>query len=455
MLAAVRAHGVLSQAEIARITGLSPASVSNIVHQLADADAVELSPGIRGGRRAQEVRVRSDGGLVVGLDFGHRHIRVAVSDLRFVVRAERRVECDVGASALSALAVAERLVGELLDEIGTTRCGVRAVGLGLPAPMGPDGGTLAAWPILPSWATIDPARHLAKRLGAPVYADNDANLGARGELYFGAGRGVSDLAYIKAATGLGAGLVVAGNVYRGFAGSAGEIGHLTIDEMGPVCSCGNRGCLETMVGAPYLLELIRHSHPDVRTVEQLVTCALAGDGGCRRVVADAGRHIGFVAANLCNVVNPERVVVGGDLAAAGDLLLEPLRSAMPRYAVVTVASTPVVAALTGERAEVLGALVLAVEQFQRRHDQAEGADVPADDPGREVPSGDDAGVNDPGRDPAGRDSARDSAGEAVRDGSGDPGFRTEAGLANGHHPAVSGPAPDLGPAGRSPVSGPA
>nr|WP_202890018.1 ROK family transcriptional regulator [Actinopolymorpha rutila] len=423
VLAAVRAHGVLSQAEIARITGLSPASVSNIVHQLADADAVELSPGIRGGRRAQEVRVRSDGGLVVGLDFGHRHIRVAVSDLRFVVRAERRVECDVGASALSALAVAEKLVGELLEEIGTTRCGVRAVGLGLPAPMGPDGGTLAAWPILPTWATIDPARHLAERLGAPVYADNDANLGARGELYFGAGRGVSDLAYIKAATGLGAGLVVAGNVYRGFAGSAGEIGHLTIDEMGPVCSCGNRGCLETMVGAPYLLELIRHSHPDVRTVEQLVTCALAGDGGCQRVVADAGRHIGFVAANLCNVVNPERVVVGGDLAAAGDLLLEPLRSAMPRYAVVTVASTPVVAALTGERAEVLGALVLAVEQFQRRHDQANDADAPVDG------SGSDDSVH--------------------------PAARSEAGLDNVHHRVVGDPATDFGAAARRPVGGPA
>jgi predicted NBD/HSP70 family sugar kinase len=368
VLAAVRAHGVLSQAEIARLTGLSPASVSNIVHQLADANAVELSPGIRGGRRAQEVRVRSDDGLVVGLDFGHRHIRVAVSDLRFAVRAERRHECDVGASAVSALASAERLVDELLDQLGERRCSVRAVGMGLPAPMGPNGGAVAAWPILPGWQTIDPARDLAERLEVPVFADNDANLGARGELYFGAGRGVSDLAYIKAATGLGAGLVVAGCVYRGFAGSAGEIGHLTIDEMGPVCSCGNRGCLETMVGAPYLLELIRHSHPELRTVEELVGRALEGDGGCRRVIADAGRHIGFVAANLCNVVNPERVVVGGDLAAAGDLLLEPLRAAMPRYAVCSVASTPVVAALTGERAEVLGALVLAVEEFRRRHE---------------------------------------------------------------------------------------
>jgi predicted NBD/HSP70 family sugar kinase len=102
-----------------------------------------------------------------------------------------------------------------------------------------------------------------------------------------------------------------------------------------------------------------------------VQAAVDGDGGCRRVLADAARHIGFVAANLCNVVNPERVVVGGDLAAAGEVLLEPLRAAMPRYAVISVAETPVVAAETGDRAEVLGALVLAAEQVDLLGEQAE------------------------------------------------------------------------------------
>jgi predicted NBD/HSP70 family sugar kinase len=366
VLATVRAHGVLSQAEIARLTGLSPASVSNIVHQLGDAGTVEVTPGIRGGRRAQEVRIRCDEGLVVGLDFGHRHIRVAVADPRFAIRSGRRHSCDVGASAAVAFAAAEKLLVELLDDIGEDRTKIRAAGVGLPAPLPPGGGTLGSWPILPGWEAVDPVRDLAQRLDVPVFADNDANLGARGELYFGAGRGVANLAYVKAATGLGAGLVVDGYVYHGFGGSAGEIGHLTIDETGPVCSCGNRGCLETLVGAPYLLELIRHSHPDLHTIEDLVAKAVEGDGGCRRVVADAARHIGFVAANLCNVVNPERVVVGGDLAAAGDVFLDPLRAAMPRYAVCSVASTPVVAAETGERAEVLGALVLAVEQLEIR-----------------------------------------------------------------------------------------
>lgn len=353
---------MLSQAEIARATGLSPASVSNIVRHLCETGAAEVAPGIRGGRRAQEVRVRPEHGLVLGLDFGHRHIRVALADLRYTVLAERKRSCDVGAAPGPAFDVAEDLVREMLAEVDRPRLDLRAAGVGLPAPLPADGSALDSWPILPGWVTIDPRHDLGERLGVPVYADNDANLGARGELVFGAGRNTMDLAYIKAATGLGAGLVVDGRIYRGHAGSAGEIGHLTIDETGPICSCGNRGCLETLVGGPYLLELLRHSHPDLRTVEDLVARAVEGDGGCRRVLADAARHIGFVAANLCNVVNPERVVVGGDLAVAGELVIGPLRSAMARYAVVSVSSTPVLAAQTGDRAEVLGALVLAAEE---------------------------------------------------------------------------------------------
>ncbi len=370
VLAAVRSRGVLSQAEIARVTGLSPASVSNIVRHLGEAGTVDVSPGVRGGRRAQEVRIRSEQGLVLGLDFGHRHIRVALADLRYSVLAERKRACNVGASGSDALDVAQSLVAEVLEEVGGNPRDVRAAGVGLPAPL-PMDGRLASWPILPGWDSIDPRGDLGERLGVDVYADNDANLGARGELVFGAGRGIANLAYVKAATGLGAGLVVDGRVYHGYAGSAGEIGHLTIDETGPICSCGNRGCLETLVGGPFLLELIRHSHPHLRTVEDLVQAAVDGDGGCRRVLADAARHIGFVAANLCNVVNPERVVVGGDLAAAGEVLLEPLRAAMPRYAVISVAETPVVAAETGDRAEVLGALVLAAEQVDLLGEQAE------------------------------------------------------------------------------------
>nr|MDT0666121.1 ROK family protein [Micromonospora sp. DSM 115978] len=155
--------------------------------------------------------------------------------------------------------------------------------------------------------------------------DNDANLGALAELTWGAGRGASGVAYIKAATGVGAGMVVDGRIHRGHTGTAGEIGHTTVDEHGPVCRCGNRGCLETFVGTRILLDMLRASHGPDLSVLGMLALARDGDAGCQRVVADAGRAIGVAVANLCNLVNPELVVVGGDLAAAGDLLLDPLR----------------------------------------------------------------------------------------------------------------------------------
>lgn len=353
---------MLSQAEIARTTGLSPASVSNIVRRLEDLGIVSIQTGVRGGRRAREVRLRPDRGMVLGIDFGHQHVRVALADLDHAIAAEQREACEVATESTMALTTAKRLTGEVLAMAGRDASEVRMAGVGIPAPL-PGAGPRPRWPILPDWEALDPASAVSERLGVRVVVDNDANVGARGEMVFGAGRGASNLVYIKASTGLGAGLVVDGRVYRGSAGSAGEIGHLTIDQRGPICRCGNRGCLETLVGGPYLLELVRHSHPELRTVEELVALAVAGDGGCSRVIEDAARQIGFVAANLCTVVNPELVVVGGDLAAAGDILLEPLRSALARYSVISVAKTPVVAARTGERAEMLGALVLATEEI--------------------------------------------------------------------------------------------
>ena len=171
----------------------------------------------------------------------------------------------------------------------------------------------------------------------PVQVDNDANLGALGELVWGGGRGVKDLAYIKVASGVGAGLVIDGRIYRGPGGTAGEIGHITLDESGPVCRCGNRGCLETFTAARYVLALLRASHGPDLTMPRMVQLAREGDPGCRRVIADVGRHIGMGVASLCNLLNPSRVVLGGDLAEAGELVLGPIRESVARYAIPSAA----------------------------------------------------------------------------------------------------------------------
>ncbi|MFD9808536.1 ROK family protein [[Kitasatospora] papulosa] len=361
---AVRMAGSLTQAEIARSTGLSAATVSNIVRELKDGGTVEVTPTSAGGRRARSVSLSGDAGIVIGVDFGHTHLRVAVGNLAHQVLAEESEPLDVDASSAEGFGRAEQLVNRLIETTGISPEKVIGVGLGVPGPIDVESGTLGSTSILPGWTGINPSQELAGRLGVPVYVDNDANLGALGELVWGSGRGVRDLAYIKVASGVGAGLVIDGHIYRGPGGTAGEIGHITLDESGPVCRCGNRGCLETFTAARYVLPLLKPSHGSDLTMERMVQLAREGDPGCRRVIGDVGRHIGSGVANLCNLLNPSRVVLGGSLAEAGELVLAPIRDSVSRYAIPSAArQLSVLPGALGGRAEVLGALALVLSEM--------------------------------------------------------------------------------------------
>jgi predicted NBD/HSP70 family sugar kinase len=203
---------------------------------------------------------------------------------------------------------------------------------------------------------------MQERLGVPVEIENDANLGALAELTWGAGRGCSNFAYIKAATGIGAGLVIDGRLLHGASGTAGEIGHTTLDEAGLLCYCGNRGCLETVASGPAIIGLVANGSGDRPTLTSVIERAQGGDLRCRRAISDAGSEMGVAVAGLCNLINPERVIVGGLLSRAGELLLEPLRASLARHAVQAAAEkVEVVAAEFVERAELLGAVALALQ----------------------------------------------------------------------------------------------
>lgn len=361
---AVRMAGSLTQAEIARSTGLSAATVSNIVRELKEGGTVEVTPTSAGGRRARSVSLSGDAGIVIGVDFGHTHLRVAVGNLAHQVLAEESEPLDVDASSAEGFGRAEQLVNRLIETTGISPGKVIGVGLGVPGPIDVESGTLGSTSILPGWTGINPSDELAGRLGVPVYVDNDANLGALGELVWGSGRGVRDLAYIKVASGVGAGLVIDGHIYRGPGGTAGEIGHITLDESGPVCRCGNRGCLETFTAARYVLPLLQPGHGADLTMERVVQLAREGDPGCRRVIGDVGRHIGSGVATLCNLLNPSRVVLGGSLAEAGELVLGPIRDSVSRYAIPSAArQLSVLPGALGGRAEVLGALALVLNEM--------------------------------------------------------------------------------------------
>jgi predicted NBD/HSP70 family sugar kinase len=362
LLALLRSQGPMTQAQLARASGLSPATVSSITRELRDEgwlDGAEEG----GGKRAALALSRS-AGVAVGIDFGKTHVRVVVSDLAHEVLAEAERPHDVDHAAAEGVALAASLVRGLLDEVGAGPAHVTGVGMGLPGPLRHDTGEVGDSSILPGWIGALPEQLMSEALGLPVRVENDANLGALAEVVWGAGRGCTDVVYVKAATGVGAGLVLNGRLYHGVGGTAGEIGHITVDESGPICRCGNRGCLETFAGGEAVVAPLRQHYGEI-ALREVITLAQAGDKGCRRVLQDAGRALGLAVAGVCNLLAPERVIVGGELAQAGDIVLEEVRAMVRRTAIGAARELPVIAGVLGERAEVLGAVALVLRESQR------------------------------------------------------------------------------------------
>ncbi len=359
---AVQQHGSLTQIELAGITGLSPASVSNIVTELADSGVLDTSPSIRSGRRARLVTLARSIGLVAGIDVGSRSMRVAVADTSLQVLATEHLPLAHDHRADMGLQRAAMLVGELVQSVGASGDELLAVGVGVPAPVDVDRGVVSSSALLRGWDGAAVTDMLDGMLHVPISIDNDANLGALAEARYGAAVGYDPVAYIRASHTIGGGIVIGGRILHGRSGSAGELGHIVVDVNGAVCRCGNRGCLETVAGSAAVLKMLSTSHGHL-TLDDVVAKAIAGDTGCRRAIADTARHIGMAAATLCSLVDPQIVVIGGRLAEAGELFLSPLRAATEQHVLPSQAGPPVIAlAEFGLEAELRGALVTALDR---------------------------------------------------------------------------------------------
>jgi predicted NBD/HSP70 family sugar kinase len=363
---ALRELGVASRAEVARHTGLSRTTVSTIVAGLvSDGFVVGRANGRRqaagSGRPPALIALNPSGGMAVGLDFGKRHLSVALADLSHQIVAEERVVLPDDYQAEEAMTTGARLVERLLADARVDKSRVVGVGMGIPGPIH-ESGLVGSSAILPGWVGSAPGQRLSELLELPVQVSNDASLGALAEYAWGAGRGAETVVYLKLATGIGSGIVIGGRLFEGAGGTAGEIGHTTIDDEGDICRCGNRGCLETLAGAPAIARLVSRSLGEELDPETVIRRAAEGDLGCRRALADAGRHIGVAVANLCNLVNPERIVVGGSVGLAGSLLLDPLMESVSLRAIPSAAKdVKIVPGELGERAELLGALACVLQ----------------------------------------------------------------------------------------------
>jgi predicted NBD/HSP70 family sugar kinase len=357
---ALTTHGSLAQIELADITGLSPATVSNIVRELSTANVISTTFGSRSGRRAVQVSLARQVGLVVALHFSSRALDIVIADSALTTVAERHVPLAADHRYDRELDRAVLLVGDMLEGVGAVLGELLAATLSVPVPVDPHTGRLAVPGLMPGWDGVDLAGSLRTRLDVPIVVEHGATLGALAEARAGAAVGARVSVYVCVGHSIGSGIIIDGVPFRGPRGRAGQIGHVTLDENGAICRCGNRGCLETVAGGKALLDLFADI-PGITRLSDLIAEAESGGAGARRAIADAGKHIGVAVASVANLLDPDVVVVGGELARTGETLLAPVRHAVERSALDGARELQIVASGLEGRAELTGALLTALQ----------------------------------------------------------------------------------------------
>lgn len=363
----------ISRADIARRTGLSRSTVTEIIDELLPTGLVHetgVGPS-RGGRPPIVLEFDYDAAVILGVDMGAAHVAAALTNLHGEVVAWHHRFHPVRDDPDGTRALIAELCAACLAERPGARRRLLGTGIAVPCPVDPQHPDRFSEVVLPAWKGRGGFRQFASRFKAPLFVDNDANLGALAERWWGAGRGIDDFAYVKMGTGIGSGHFVQGRVYRGATGVAGEIGHMAIDPHGRPCVCGLRGCLATLVGSHALVERAQElapRHPKSAlakggaTIDSIEDAALAGDALALQVVREAAGHLGIAIAGLLNLMNPRLVILGGGLSRLDTLLLDPLRDVIRnRTLVSSLAAAEVRTSDLGPRSIAVGAATLVLD----------------------------------------------------------------------------------------------
>lgn len=365
VFALIRSGAASTRSDVARATGLSRTAVAARLGVLLESGLVvegDEAPS-SGGRPPARLRFDRSAGVVLAGAVGRSRTQLGVCDLdgEVLVDADLDQEVGVGPEELMPLLVAR--MTELLDEVGRTGSDVRGVGLSIPGTVDFESGTSLDSAIMRGWDGVALTPYLRTIVDAPTFVDNDANVMALSERRGHLERFRHAL-LVKASTGLGVGVVSDGRILRGALGAAGEVGHTkTPAAQGRVCRCGDVGCLEAVAGGWALVQAMREQGRDLGHVRDLVALAREGDGEARRLVRDSGRRTGEVLAGAVNLLNPEAVIVGGDMALAYDTFVAGLRETV--YSNATALATrelQIVPTTHGESSGVVGCAAMVLEQ---------------------------------------------------------------------------------------------
>lgn len=365
----------MSRTDLAEKMGLTRAAVSLIVNDLLESGVVQEaeSRSAPSGRPPIVLEVNPNRGLVGAIDMGATHMSIALADFTARIHQESEFPLEIKNGPELCLAEADRNLRKMLAEQGLSITDLSAIGIGVPGPVITEAGMVVAPPIMPGWDHYPILSSLEKMWGCRVTLNNDAELGALGEWAYGAGRGGKNIAYIKVGSGIGAGLILNNQIYGGTTGAAGEIGHLTIDENGPLCNCGNHGCLEAFAGGHAIAKqgqllvksgkrtLLSEIPLEKIDAHEVAEAARRGDLHAQEVLKRAGTFIGIAIAGLINLFNPSIIIIGGGVAQVGDILTNPIRQAVHERAMrASEQSVRITTGMLGRRALLIGATIQAI-----------------------------------------------------------------------------------------------
>jgi glucokinase-like ROK family protein len=375
LLRRLRDSGALSRAELASGLEIPRARLLSELDALLAAGLVcEAGPAAsRGGRRSTLVEL--NGNLRLGaVDLGARSIDVEITDGRLEPVAAHSEPADIRSGPKVILHRVNEILAKFKAEGVYER--LEAIGIGVPGPVSFRDGVPVSPPIMPGWDRYPVREVLSREHACPVVVDNDVNIMSIGESYGGVAHSVDNLLFVKIGTGIGCGIYLGGQVYRGTDGCAGDIGHIQVDDDGPICTCGNVGCLEAFFGGAALARdalAVARSGASPALAERLAAngtlaapdvaaAAAEGDVTSIQLIRDGGRRVGIVLAGLVSFINPSMIVIGGGLAGLGHILLAEIRSVVYRRSLpLATGNLPLVLSELGPRAGVVGAAVLASE----------------------------------------------------------------------------------------------
>jgi glucokinase-like ROK family protein len=369
LLRLIRTGRARTRGELGEVTGLARSTVAQRIDSLIEAGLVVEVGGApsTGGRPPSLLGFNAEAGVILAADLGATHSRVAVCNLLAESLAETTAEVDINEGPDVVLGWLMETFDGLLDEIRRSPSEVRGIGIGVPGPVDYTLGMAVNPPIMAGWHLHPIKDGFAKRYDAPVLVDNDVNIMALGE-YWVMEPKVDDFVFVKVGTGIGSGLILGGELHRGANGAAGDIGHVRATSDDVVCRCGNNGCLEASAGGAALAARLRDSGLDASGGRDVVRLVESGNEKATRAVRQAGRLIGQVLASMVNLLNPSLIMIGGDLARAEQQLLAGIREVVyQRSTTLSTTDLTIAVSTLGDRAGVIGAAAMAVDQILTPH----------------------------------------------------------------------------------------